>query len=214
MLNLKLKTIASLINKEDCVLDTCCDHAYLAIYLQKNNLCKEVYASDISKNAVEIAKKNVEKENLDIPVFLSDGLKNINVYVDTVVISGVGAYTALDIVLNAPHINKFIISSNNNTYLLRKSMLKYKYYIENEVVIKENNKYYPIMVFTKKFQKEDDCTLKYGKSNNSSYYTYLKNKEEDILKKLSNKEEIKTHQDNINYLEKLLKSTKEKNVDC
>ena len=35
MINLKLKTIASFIEKEDVVLDTCCDHAYLAIYLKQ-----------------------------------------------------------------------------------------------------------------------------------------------------------------------------------
>ena len=57
MINLKLKTIASFIEKEDVVLDTCCDHAYLAIYLKQNQLCKEVYASDINENALNQAKK-------------------------------------------------------------------------------------------------------------------------------------------------------------
>ena len=38
MINLKLKTIASFITKEDTVIDTCCDHAYLAIYLKQNKI--------------------------------------------------------------------------------------------------------------------------------------------------------------------------------
>ena len=37
MLNLKLKTIASLINKNDIVIDIGCDHAFLAIVLKKIN---------------------------------------------------------------------------------------------------------------------------------------------------------------------------------
>lgn len=63
MINLKLKAIASLIEKEDIVIDTCCDHAYLAIYLKKNRLCKEVYASDINPNALNQAKKILKHLN-------------------------------------------------------------------------------------------------------------------------------------------------------
>ena len=62
MLNKKLKTIASLINKNDTVLDIGCDHAYLAIYLKQNNLCKDVYASDINSNALKQANKNIKND--------------------------------------------------------------------------------------------------------------------------------------------------------
>ena len=52
MLNKKLKTIASLIDKNDTVLDIGCDHAYLAIYLKQNNLCKiENIAINSNSNA-------------------------------------------------------------------------------------------------------------------------------------------------------------------
>ena len=56
MINKKLKAIASFINKHDTVIDIGCDHAYLAIYLKENKLCKNVYASDINQNALNIAK--------------------------------------------------------------------------------------------------------------------------------------------------------------
>lgn len=40
MMNQKLKAIASFVSKDDTVLDTCCDHAYLAIYLKKISYVK------------------------------------------------------------------------------------------------------------------------------------------------------------------------------
>ena len=99
MLNLKLKTIANLVNKNDTVIDIGCDHAYLAIYLKKEKLCKKVYASDISGNVINIAKKNIKDNNVQIDIFLSDGFKNIsNNDINTAIISGMGASTILNIV--------------------------------------------------------------------------------------------------------------------
>ena len=205
MLNLKLKTIASLINKNDTVIDVACDHAYLAIYLKKNNLCKEVYASDISENAIKNANKNIENANLKIKTFITNGLSSVPPNIDTVVIAGVGANTILDIVKNSLlDIKTYIISSNNNYYLLRSNMAKLGYYNNFEVVIKDNNKYYPIIKFIKSNKKDNKFLLKYGKSNNIDYYNYLLKKEEAIITKLPDNLKIK-HQKEINNLKKIIK---------
>ena len=90
MLSLRLKTIASLVKKDAMVLDIGTDHAYLPIFLQRNNLCKKVIASDISANALAVAKKNVEKYHADVKLYLSDGLNDIPDDYDTIIISGMG----------------------------------------------------------------------------------------------------------------------------
>ena len=46
----RIKALADDISKKDTVLDVGCDHGYLSIYLKTNNLCKEVYASDIKES--------------------------------------------------------------------------------------------------------------------------------------------------------------------
>lgn len=208
MLNLKLKTIASLINPNDIVIDTCCDHAYLAIYLKKNKLCQEVYASDISANALSVAKKNIKDHNQDIKTYLSDGFKNINIKnLSLAVIAGVGATTALNIVKYAPKNIKFIISSNSDHAKLRKEMQSLGYFIEKEIVVKENNKFYPIILFTTTYQKQTKYTLKYGKSTNQDYFNYLLNKEQVILSKIPKKyllTRIK-HKLNIKHLKNTIK---------
>ena len=184
MINKKLKAIASFINKQDTVIDIGCDHAYLAIYLKENKLCKNVYASDINQNALNIAKTNIQEHNLDIETILSDGFKNIrNTSIDTAVISGMGTNSILDIIGYAPqNINKYILCSHNNLDILRKKLYEHKLYIEKEIAIYDHKKYYVIMLVTKNYQKENRLSLKYGRSNNKEYLTYLLGKEQEVLK--------------------------------
>ncbi len=203
-MNLKLQTIASLVKPEDTVIDTCCDHAYLAIYLKQNNLCKEVFASDISENALNFANENIKNSGLRIKTFLSDGFKNFyESSIDTAIIAGVGTTTALDIVTNAPkNVKKFIISSNNNHSELRQSMYEIGYYVQKEIVIEENNIFYPIMLFERIFQLENKFTLQFGKGENMRYFKYLLEKEKEKLARIPKKEFIARYkcQKNIDYL--------------
>lgn len=207
MLNKKLKTIASLVNKTDTVIDIGCDHAYLSIYLKEHKICKEVYASDISERVLKTAEENIKKSKTKIKVYLSDGFKNINnESINTAVISGMGTSTILNIIDNAPkNIIKYIISSNNEHEKLRREMLKKGFYSKKEIVIKENDKYYPIIIFTKEIQKESKLTLKYGKSSNQEYFNYLENKEKSILKNIPKKHILARlrHLKNIKGLKKL-----------
>ncbi len=208
MLNKKLKAIATLVDACDVVIDIGCDHAYLAIYLKENNLCKEVYASDISAKVLASALKNIKKSNTNIELYLSDGFKNIdNDHINTAIISGMGTSTILDIIKFAPeNINKYIISSNNNHEELRTKMYQLSYYIEKEIVIKDKDKFYPIMLFTKEHVKESVISLKYGKSNNKEYFNYLIAKEKNILSNISGRNFLTKfkHIKKIKELQKLI----------
>lgn len=186
MINKKLKAIASFINTQDTVVDIGCDHAYLAIYLKENKLCKNVYASDINQNALNIAKHNIKEHNLDIETILSDGFKSIhNTSIDTAVISGMGTNSILDIIRYAPqNINKYILCSHNNLDILRKKLYEHKLYIESEIAIYEHKKYYVIMLVTKNYQKENRLSLKYGRSNDKKYLSYLLKKEQEVLNRI------------------------------
>lgn len=208
MINLKLKTIASFVSPEDIVIDTCCDHAYLAIYLKENKLCKDVFASDINLNALNGAKRNIEKAHLEIKTYLSDGFKNIsNDNIDTVVIAGVGTSTVLNIIKGAPkNIRKYIISSNNNHEYLRKALYEQGLFIQKEEVVFEKGKYYVIMLVTKTYQKENKLSLKYGKSNNKDYYLSLLKKEQDVLDKVPKSKLLLkfSHKKNIKSLKRII----------
>ena len=80
---------------------------------------------------------------------------------------------------NLKNIKKIIISSNNDWYNLRKTFQKNNYYIKEEDIILENNKFYPIIVFEKGIKKYKKYELKYGpillKSNNEIFKKYIQN---------------------------------------
>ena len=209
MMNLKLKVIASFVDQKDTVIDIGCDHAYLAIYLKKNNLAFDVYASDIHVNALNRAKKNIKEANLKITTYLSDGFKNINnEHIDTAVIAGMGADTIFNSIKNVRlHVKKIIISSNNHHALLRKALYHRKFYIKKEEVIYEKGKYYVIMLVTRNAIKENFLSLKYGKSKNKEYFLYLKKKEYDVLKKIPKRKIFKRikHKKNLFDLNLVIK---------
>jgi len=186
----RIKALASFIDKNDSVLDVGCDHGYLCIYLRINNLCKNVYASDVSENALNYAINNFKKYNLDIKTFVSDGFNNINVKFNTAVIAGMGTSTIINILNNKKRPDKLILSSNNEQYKLRYNLNKIGYKIVEEKIVLENNHYYNILHYVKGNQKLKKKEFKYGISNNKDYYKYLYNKNIELLKKVPLKKKI------------------------
>jgi len=187
----RILAIASLIDKNDSIIDVGCDHAYLDIYLIKNKLCIKALASDIAEGALKQAKNNIKKYNLGnkIQTILSNGLDNIDVVnYNTIVISGMGTKTILDILSNSKveNIDKFIIQSNNNLEDLRMAMNKRGYKIKEEIIVLENNKYYTIIEYVHGKEKLSNIIKKIGIYNNDNlqYYDYLYKKNEELLKKI------------------------------
>ncbi len=218
MLSLRLKTIASFLNKNDNVIDIGCDHGYLSIYLKKTVGCLHVLATDINQNALNNAINNIKKQKLadQIKTILSDGLKNIDVKdYNTIVISGMGTSTILDILSDEDklkNINKLIIQSNNDYYELRKEITKKDYYINNEKIVYDKEKYYLIIEFKKGKQKYKKEELYYGpiaskNKENKAYFEFLLQKNLEILKnvpqnKINLRKDLEKH---IKIINKILK---------
>ena len=205
----RLLAIASFIEKNDSVLDLGCDHGYLAIYLKKNNLCKNVIASDISSNALDIAKNNIKKYQVDIKTYLSDGLNNINDFYDTIVIAGMGTHSIIKILNDKELPPKIILASNNDYPLLRKFMNSIGYYLEKELVVLEKDKYYIVMLYIIKEKKLKKTEILFGKNNNIEYYQYLYDKNLSILKRTSLFKKVQLYYENI-ILKKLIRSIEKK----
>lgn len=205
----RLLAIASFIEKNDSVLDLGCDHGYLAIYLKKNNLCKNVIASDISSSALDIAKNNIKKYQVDIKTYLSDGLNNINDFYDTIVIAGMGTHSIIKILNDKELPPKIILASNNDYPLLRKFMNSIGYYLEKELVVLEKDKYYIVMLYIIKEKKLKKTEILFGKNNNLEYYQYLYGKNLSILKRTSLAKKIQLYYENI-ILKNLIRSIEKK----
>lgn len=150
-LNKRIKLLATLIPEDKRVIDVGCDHALLDIYLTLNNKNKCI-ASDINENALENAKKNIKKYNLDIETIVSDGLSNIELQDDDViVISGMGTNTIQNILNNAKlkKNTTLIIQTNNNLFELRRFVVNLDFKIDEELGFIDKNKRYTQIRFVK-----------------------------------------------------------------
>lgn len=202
----RIESIYSFIDKNDKVVDVGCDQAKLGIMLAKSNI--KSIASDISINVISRAKEDINKLGYSdyIDLRVSDGLSNIKEgEADTVVLSGMGTHTILEILSNTKlRFKKVITISNNYHDILRTKMNDLNYKIDRELIIKENNKYYNLILFK---EGNNDLTRKeilLGKNHiddnlYNDYLNYLKNKY------LSIKEQSKDRNDKINEVLKYIK---------
>lgn len=213
MISKRLKAISSFLSSNDKVVDIGCDHGYLGIYATKKNLVSKITLSDININALNQARNNINKVNLNIETILSNGLDNIDTTnINTVVISGMGTKTILDILSNKEKLNnidKLIIQSNNNLDILRESISNMGYKLIDEITIYDKDIWYVICLFIKDTNCYiNDTIIKYGllKEDKLGYYEYLYNKYSLIYKDLPDSSEDKlVIEEKLKEIENLLK---------
>ncbi|MDO4963346.1 MAG: class I SAM-dependent methyltransferase [bacterium] len=184
-LSKRLQAVATLVDIGSRVIDVGCDHAYLDIFLTLNN-GNNCIATDINSNALNVAKSNIKKYKLSkkIKTVLTDGLDGLDIkYDDTIVISGMGTHTILDILNTNKLSNTLIISSNNDIELLRIEVVKLGYFIDSEIFLYDKGVPYIIIKFIKgvKYYKKIDYSIGPILKNNKEYICYLINKNNKVL---------------------------------
>ncbi len=175
----RLLTILSFIDKDDRIIDVGCDHAYLSKMLAKRG--QSSIAVDIVPSIIEKNKK--ENNSRLISFYVSDGLKNVNEQLYNMpVLSGMGSYTILDIIKNSSRsFNKVLTASNSKYKILRSEMLKLGFVSVKEQIVKENKKYYNIILFEKGNKKYTKEELYFGRNHVDK--KMLKEKNLYLLKK-------------------------------
>lgn len=190
-LSIRLKTLAEYIDDNCNMVDIGCDHGLLDIYLIQNKNNINIIASDINENALNNAKNNIKKCNLDnkIKTILSNGLDNIDTTnLDTIVISGMGSHTIVGILYNnlkkLKNIKKIVIQSNNDIDFLRYKVTKIGYYINRETLVKDAGIIYTIIEFKKGYKFYNKKELYLGPSLLKEKSTLFKEKCKLELKKM------------------------------
>ncbi len=101
-----------------------------------------------------------------VDVVLADGIDAFRFGVDTIVLSGLGSSTIVDILSRKKSIldivQRIIVSSNNDYYFLRKNICDLGFSISDEALVYENDKYYPIVCFVKEKSDYSYYELLYG----------------------------------------------------
>jgi len=152
ILSNRLKHISDLVTEVKSIVDVGTDHAYIPIYLVKNNIVRSAIASDINKGPVDKAKKNVKAYVLEdkITCRLGGGLTTVSPKeVEVAIIAGMGGNLIRDIIEDSMEVFKelsyAILQPVQNPEVLREYIYKKGFTILDETIVKDEDKYYEII---------------------------------------------------------------------
>ena len=154
-LNKRLECVASLVEDNKSTIDIGCDHALLSIYIAENKNPKKVIASDNKEGPLKKAKENVKyyKQENKVILKLGDGVDPIEDDIDTIIISGMGGLNMIGILKykkdKYKNVDTIILSPNTDCDFVRREICKLGFYIDDELLVKENNFIYPVIRFKK-----------------------------------------------------------------
>ncbi len=190
-LNQRLLALSAFIHDNESIIDVGCDHGLLGIYLCLNRNNINVISSDIKKKPLDMALANTYKYHLEkqIKIKLGDGLSTIEDNTKTVVISGMGGISIVNILKDIekyPHVQKLVLSPNNDFSYMRGMVNKLGYEIVQEKLIYERKKYYLISEWQKGTK---ECNSFFGRLNLNdetvrNYYFEKRKQNDKILENL------------------------------
>lgn len=131
------------------------DHGKLIITLFQDGKIEKGYAIENKKGPYDRLVKAIEEEGLldDVIPLFSDGISELPLCVDTVIIAGMGGLTIIDIlkkhVSKLSHVNTIIVDAHGAIPKVREEITKMGYIIADEKMVEEDGTYYEIIKFIK-----------------------------------------------------------------
>lgn len=216
----RLEYIANLVDEGKSVIDIGTDHGLVPLYLAKNEVSKDILATDISKKSLQKLEDKLD-ENLKkiIKTKVCDGLNNVEIKENQIaIIAGMGSVTIIEILnKNIEKVRKIdyvICEGNIGNEKLRKFLNENYFYIDKDFLIKDGRKHYDIIRF--KNGKDRKLTLGeiyFGKFIYQDFNPLLKKRLEQIYRKnLKFKESIEKFSENkegLELIEERLKAIEE-----
>ncbi len=152
LLSDRLKAVAGMITPGITVADIGCDHAYLPIYLAKEDISPRIIACDINAGPVDRAKENVGDVDLAgrIEVRQGDGLSVLSPgEVQSVVMAGMGGKLMMKILSEGEDVlssvTEIILEPQSEVGMLRHFLQDNGYRIISESMVSGEGKFYPVI---------------------------------------------------------------------
>lgn len=156
----RLETIGKLVPINGTLADIGTDHAYLPVWLIQNKLIHHAIAADIAAGPCQAARATVNRYGLSLLVDIRQG-SGFSILepgeVGTVVLAGMGAATMVAILDAAPQVvralNLLILQPMNGASLLRKWAQENGFYVHQEKLCRENDRFYVVMTLKHCFKQ-------------------------------------------------------------
>lgn len=216
----RLEKIANLVEEGKSVIDIGTDHGLVPLYLAKNEISKDILATDISKKSLQKLEDKLD-ENLKkiIRTKVCDGLDKVEVKENQIaIIAGMGAVTIIEILnKNIEKVRKLdyvICEGNIGNEKLRKFLNENNFYIDKDFLIKDGRKHYDIIRFKNgKDRKLSLGEIYFGKFIYQDFNPLLKKRLDQIYRKnLKFKENIEKFSENkegLDLIEERIKAIEE-----
>lgn len=216
----RLEKIANLVEEGKSVIDIGTDHGLVPLYLTKNEISKDILATDISKKSLQKLEDKLD-ENFKkiIRTKVCDGLDKVEVKENQIaIIAGMGAVTIIEILnKNIEKVRKLdyvICEGNIGNEKLRKFLNENNFYIDKDFLIKDGRKHYDIIRFKNgKDRKLSLGEIYFGKFIYQDFNPLLKKRLDQIYRKnLKFKENIEKFSENkegLDLIEERIKAIEE-----
>lgn len=182
----RIKDIAEQIPFCETLYDVGCDHGKLGVYALQKEIVKKVVFSDISETNLQKAREISKDLSDEVVEFVCcDGVPFIeNKKTSVVAICGLGAETIIGILNKISVKNEctFILQPATKEERLRRYLLEQEFEIVREVITKDGDKFYSIMLVryphVKRKLKEHEVYLGFvdTRQEKNIYKQYLKKK--------------------------------------
>lgn len=224
-LSIRLKKIYDIMPECDCFADIGTDHAYLPVYMCATGKCKTAIASDIVPGPLKRANATILKFGMSdkISVRLGPGVSTLSSdEADVVSIAGMGGLIIAQILEQGRDVlkntAKIIVQPMTAVEDLREYLYKNNWNIEQEYLVKENDKLYNILSISSADSntafEPDDIDIFIGRhlieDKPDLYNEYLERKIFKLDKMIAGlkKSSSETSADKIKECEVLLNKTK------
>ena len=191
----RLEAVANFVPYKSILLDIGTDHAWLPIYLCKENQIDKAYASDNKEGPLNIARNNISVYGLsnNITTLKSDGIKDIELNIlndiTCVSIAGMGGILIRDILSldkwkDILSNKTLVLQPNSNAEDVRRQIVKMGFAIVDETIVYEDGHYYEIILAKIGESDYEELDYKYGpilrREKSPYFYDYMNIKLDDL----------------------------------
>ena len=152
LLSKRLQTITEMLKKTDVLADIGTDHAYVPIEAVRCGKADRAIAMDVVDGPLKRAQANIRQNGMEerIAVRLSDGMDQLKAGEATAaVISGMGGALTIRILEKAPEqvggMEYLLLQPQSELRRVRAWLEEHRFLIEDEEIVLEDGKYYPMM---------------------------------------------------------------------
>ena len=196
----RLEAIVDLCPNARVIADIGCDHGYVTAELIIQEKADMVVATEKSQECLNKAVLLANSLNISpfVSFILGDGFEALTKHdkVKCAIIAGMGGQEIIKILMNRPkHLYNFVLQPMKDAPMLRNYLVENGFKIVVDKLVKEDDKFYDVILVTKGNCELADLEIYFGKTNFTEnyeiFYEYLTQRQKKLMDLKANVGELR-----------------------